>query len=113
MGGGDNRLVLVLSNKKDAFYCVTAADCSCPSRSWHPGQRCKHQRKFFPEQQPVAAKPAAVVERKPFKPFIEDVVRPAKVSTPLYVDCLPDPTNRDIAYHSIKGDREMWPMCEA
>jgi len=37
----------------------------------------------------------------------------AKAASPLYVNCLPDPTNRDIAYHSIKADREMWPMVEA
>lgn len=50
MGEGDNRLVLVLSNKKDCFYVTTARDCSCPAHNWHPGQRCKHQRKHFPEQ---------------------------------------------------------------
>ncbi len=49
MGDGDNRLVLVLSNKKDCFYVTTARDCSCPAHNWHPGQRCKHQRAHFPE----------------------------------------------------------------
>lgn len=52
----DGRLVLVLSNKKDCFYVVTARDCSCPARGWHPGQPCKHQRKYFPQ----IAKPAAM-----------------------------------------------------
>ena len=50
MGEGESRLVLVLSNKKDAYYTVTAKDCSCPAHNWHPGQRCKHQRKHFAEQ---------------------------------------------------------------
>jgi len=50
MGEGDSRLVLVLSNKKDCFYVVTQKDCSCPAHNWHPGQRCKHQRKYFAEQ---------------------------------------------------------------
>ena len=50
MGEGDSRLVLVLSNKKDCFYVVTSNDCSCPAHNWHPGQRCKHQRKHFAEQ---------------------------------------------------------------
>lgn len=50
MGEGDSRLVLVLSNKKDCFYVTTAKDCSCPAHNWHPNQRCKHQRKHFPEQ---------------------------------------------------------------
>jgi len=49
MGDGDNRLVLVLSNKKDAYYTVTAKSCSCPAATYHPGTRCKHQRKYFPQ----------------------------------------------------------------
>ena len=49
MGEGDNRLVLVLSNKKDAYYTVTAEGCSCPAATYHPGTRCKHQRKYFPQ----------------------------------------------------------------
>jgi hypothetical protein len=49
MGEGDNRLVLVLSNKKDAYYTVTAKSCSCPAATYHPGTRCKHQRKYFPQ----------------------------------------------------------------
>ena len=43
------RLVLVLSNKKDAYYTVTAKSCSCPAATYHPGTRCKHQRKYFPQ----------------------------------------------------------------
>ena len=50
MGDGDSRLVLVLSNKKDAYYTVTAKGCSCPAATYHPGTRCKHSRKYFPEQ---------------------------------------------------------------
>ena len=46
----NGRMVLVLSNKKDAYYVVTAKECSCPAHNWHPGQRCKHQRKYFAEQ---------------------------------------------------------------
>jgi hypothetical protein len=43
----------------------------------------------------------------------EDMKPTAKVAaSPSFemVDCLPDPTNRDIAYHSIKVDREIWPV---
>jgi len=111
IGSGDNRLVLVLSNKRDAYYTVTARDCSCPAAIYHHGP-CKHQRKYFPEVN-AATKPAAIVmERKPFKPFIEDEARAAKVSASSFemVDCLPDPTARDLAYHSIKADRDMWPV---
>ena len=111
MGEGEDRLVLVLSNKKDAYYTVTARDCSCPARSWHPGQRCKHQRKYFPEQ--TTATPATVKQPNAGRwhghngPVLDEA---AKVSTPpLYVDCLPDPTARDLAYHSIQEDKILWP----
>ena len=43
------RLVLVLSNKKDAFYTVTARACSCPAATYSPGKPCKHSRKYFPQ----------------------------------------------------------------
>ena len=42
-------MVLVLSNKKDAFYTVTAKACSCPAQTFSPGQACKHMRKHFPQ----------------------------------------------------------------
>ena len=45
----NGRLVLVLSNKKDAYYTVTARACSCPAATYHPSQPCKHQRKYFPQ----------------------------------------------------------------
>lgn len=112
MGEGESRLVLVLSNKKDCYYVTTARECSCPARSWHPNQPCKHMRRYFAEQtihkQSIeetlreadknlhkmpyryqrmvqAAREAAESdgellldpERKPFRPFIEDEVRPA------------------------------------
>ncbi len=32
MGQGESRLVLVLSNKKDAYYTTTSRACSCPSK---------------------------------------------------------------------------------
>jgi len=51
--GEESRLVMVLSNKKDSYYVVTPAKCSCPSATYHPGQPCKHQRKHF------GAKPAS------------------------------------------------------
>jgi len=49
---------LVKSNKGDAFYTVTAKACSCPAATYHPGQPCKHQRKYFgvkPESRPAEA----------------------------------------------------------
>lgn len=42
-------MVLVLSSKKDVYYNCTKTSCSCPSATYRPGQRCKHQRKYFPE----------------------------------------------------------------
>ena len=58
MGKEDSRLMLVLSNKKDCYYVTTARSCSCPSAVYHPGQSCKHSRKYFPEQQ--TAKPESM-----------------------------------------------------
>ena len=117
MGAGDNRLVLVLSNKKDAYYTVTAKDCSCPARNWHPGQLCKHQRRYFAEQR-ATTKPEAVIKQPNAGrwhghngPVLDEARPAAKVSTsPLYVDCLPDPTARDLAYHSIQEDKILWPV---
>ena len=50
-------MALVLSNKKDVYYVTAANSCSCPSASYRPGQKCKHQRRYFPEID--AAKEAA------------------------------------------------------
>jgi hypothetical protein len=48
------RIVLVLSNKKDAYYTVTEKKCSCPVASYHHGS-CKHQRRYFPQgEKPTA-----------------------------------------------------------
>ena len=63
IGNEEGRCALVLSKKKDAYYVVTARECSCPAKTWHPGQRCKHQRAHFPEQPtarqtPAGARPA-------------------------------------------------------
>jgi hypothetical protein len=71
--GGEARVVLVLSNKKDGYYVVTAKACSCPSATYRPGQPCKHQRKYFAEQiaKPEAAKDEPLIERGGFKPFDE------------------------------------------
>ena len=43
------RLVLVLSKKKDCYYVTTARTCSCPAATYHPGTRCKHSKKYFPQ----------------------------------------------------------------
>jgi folate-dependent phosphoribosylglycinamide formyltransferase PurN len=50
VGKGEGRTVLVLSNKKDAYYVTTPKACSCPSAAYHPEQSCKHQRKHFPQK---------------------------------------------------------------
>jgi len=44
----NGRVVLVLSNKKDVYYCTTSRACSCPAHNFGHGNRCKHQRKYFP-----------------------------------------------------------------
>lgn len=50
----NGRLVLVLSNKKDAYYTATEKKCSCPAANYHQGP-CKHQRKYFatPKKSPA------------------------------------------------------------
>jgi len=48
MGKGEDRLVLVLSNKKDVYYTTTARACSCPGHAYSHGSSCEHQRKYFP-----------------------------------------------------------------
>lgn len=44
----NGRLVLVLSNKKDAYYTCTAAKCSCPGNQFR--HNCKHMRRYFPQE---------------------------------------------------------------
>ena len=86
LGSGEEKVVLVLSNKKDSYYTVTAKDCSCPAAIYHHGP-CKHQRKYFPEQQQrTTAEPGAIKQPNHGAwhgrngPWIEDEVkRPAKV----------------------------------
>ncbi len=62
MGKGDSRLVLVLSNKKDVYYTTTSRACSCPAHNFGHGNRCKHQRRYFPEQ---IARPAETDSIRP------------------------------------------------
>ena len=50
-------MALVLSNKRDVYYVTAANSCSCPSAAYRPGQKCKHQRRYFPGI--VAAKDVA------------------------------------------------------
>jgi len=40
-------MVLVRSNKGDAYYVTTPKSCSCPSATYNPGKPCKHSRKYF------------------------------------------------------------------
>jgi hypothetical protein len=47
--------VLVLSQKKDAYYTVTAKGCSCPAATYRPGEPCKHRARLFPDGQPARA----------------------------------------------------------
>ncbi len=117
LSSNGNRCVLVLSNKRDCYYVTTAADCSCPAHNWHPGQRCKHQRKHFPQEQ-TTTKPAGIKQPNHGAwhgrngPIAPEETRAAKAASPLYVDTTPDANNREIAYWSIQEDKALWP-CEA
>jgi len=71
--GEESRLVLVLSNKKNAYYTVTAKACSCPAATYHQGP-CKHQRKHFGVSPPTSPRRCAEVggsirPTDSFKPF--------------------------------------------
>ena len=61
LGSKEGRCVLVLSNKKDAYYVTTARACSCPAAIYNHGP-CKHQRKHFAEliAKPAPSKPGSI-----------------------------------------------------
>ncbi len=42
-------MVLVRSNKGDAYYTTMPDDCSCPAMSFNPEKLCKHSRMYFPQ----------------------------------------------------------------
>lgn len=73
LGQGENRLVLVLNGKKDAYYVVTPKACSCPSATYRPGKACKHRRKYFSRTQPANPEPETTDNIRPdmrgFRPF--------------------------------------------
>lgn len=50
-------MVLVRSNKGDAYYVVTPKACSCPAAIYHPMKPCKHRRAYFPQLAKVAQEP--------------------------------------------------------
>jgi hypothetical protein len=65
----NGRLILVLSNKKDAYYTCTSRACSCPGNQFR--HNCKHMRRYFPHAE-AATKPKAsepLIKRGGFKPF--------------------------------------------
>jgi hypothetical protein len=117
MGDGEGRMVLVLSNKKDCFYVTTVRACSCPAAVYNRGP-CKHQRKHFGEElAAIGPKPKPAGRGKwpggmngPIDPEEIEAAKAASSpsSIPL-VDCLGEPTPGELAYQSIKADREMWP----
>ena len=65
----NGRVVLVLSNKKDAYYTCTARACSCPGNQFR--HNCKHIRKYFPQsEKPAATEPGSIKPALPaFRPF--------------------------------------------
>ena len=131
---GEGRCVLVLSNKRDCFYVTTARACSCPAATFNHGP-CKHQRKYFnlpnrgglkelagsagglAAKKSTAAEPAARKVGKwpggmngPVPP--EELEAHSFPAVPL-IYTLGEPTPGELAYHSNKADRDLWPMVEA
>ena len=106
----NGRLVLVLSNKKDVFYTVTATKCSCPSAAYRGG-RCKHMRHYFPQEQvAIVAESESIRPTGSFKPFdlLPSEKRAAKAASLSIIDCH-DTSDKDAAYWSIQEDKAMWP----
>ncbi|TFH52115.1 MAG: hypothetical protein E4G89_01710 [Methanothrix sp.] len=105
----NGRLVLVLSNKRDTYYTLTARACSCPGNQFR--HNCKHIRKYFPQEQ-AATKPAAtgsLIKHGGFKPFDEmSGEEKARASSLSAIDCH-DTSGLDVAYWSIQEDKIMWP----
>jgi hypothetical protein len=109
------RLVLILSNKKDAYYTCTARACSCPGNQFR--HNCKHMRKYFAEVAPSKpTKPAdtgtSLIERGGFKPISllpsEEAQEAKSASSLSVIDCH-DTTPQDVAYWSIQEDKIMLP----
>ena len=78
----------------------------------------QYQRMVKAAREAAESEPSDLIPHKPFKPIDPDEIEAAKAaslsSSPVpLVDTLGDTTDLDAAYHSIKVDREMWPMCEA
>jgi hypothetical protein len=111
----NGRLVLVLSNKKDVFYTVTATKCSCPSAAYRGG-RCKHMRHYFPQEQVVAATEPSSIRPEGKWPGglngpVDNIPGEEKVpvsSSLSIIDCH-DTSDKDAAYWSIQEDKTMWP----
>jgi hypothetical protein len=106
-----SEMALVLNNKKDAYYVTTPKTCSCPAATYHHGP-CKHQRKYFPQQEaatPVSAS-EPLIKRGGFRPVdtLPSEERAAKAPSLSVIDCF-DTRDVDAAYHSIQEDKTMWP----
>ena len=103
----------------------------------------QYRRMVEASREAAAVDSDSIMPRAPFKPFLEDELRPAAIraakassgdllaemhsarwdaeddckptgtakepSSPLSVIDCHDTTALDVAYHSIKADREMWP----
>lgn len=109
----NGRMVLILSNKRDCYYATTATKCSCPSAAYRPGASCKHQRKYFAEEA-AQIKPKAtesLIKRGGFRPVdtLPSEARAEKSSPLSVIDCH-DTTVLDVAYHSIREDKILWPL---
>lgn len=107
--GEDSRLILILSNKKDTYYTCTPRTCSCPAKTYNPGQPCKHQRKHFGASMEQAKTGGIRPDMNGFKPVdsIPGEERVAKAAPSMLID-LHDTSDREAAYHSIREDKIMW-----
>jgi hypothetical protein len=78
--GKQDRVVLVLSSKQDAYYVVTQTACSCPSATYRAGP-CKHRLKHFPKTAGEDSEDEKPAKYKPvdegFDPALDELWKPA------------------------------------
>jgi hypothetical protein len=68
-------MVLVLNNKKDAYYVTTPKTCSCPAAVYNPGP-CKHARKYFAQPKKEVATEELTEGAKRLAKPPEESIRP-------------------------------------
>ncbi len=59
-----NGAQLTRSSKSDSYYVTTPTACSCPGRTYHPGQPCKHMKALLRGEAPKMTEAQAYQARQ-------------------------------------------------